>query len=1757
MAFAPIRRTDNSLLGTQEITGTPAGRENATPQQVQEWLQQRHQQPVAGKVFRNLNTHFLLDWAEIDIPDPAFHRRDQDLCLIAFPEVESPYKFPEYIYRYDDKPWASAEIPPSAEYIPPNPTFVIKPPLYDDNLTLINPDVEVRKIAEGSYTDIYLEDNPIGPNGMPSGSFVPKGTYGVRVYTTTDPSGMIPVKAVRPGAIYNQPAGQKLMCAPRHWLAEGYQNSVYGLDYTEVAPTGPQVAGQSAPAGTLLLMSSGRIPKYLEAMGIGPSNYQFDDDFWDWYKWNDGADEYRKAWYNMFQAHHLPRRGEGWAMLLSDVTGMSLGGNDGKVWIDPIYLDSISKINYHKIFRDVSHCYKVDKCNFATKTSDTTASNGKVFLIEEAGFRRNKYAQVSDGDIYCPYRQSEPEQGWKSTMERGQSWDRFCKYAGVPQRAVEYDGNYKVLLEKVLKPFRRDGIFHWVGWNNGVETANAKQESVEGGYKLVTLKPMNVNDYDMGQMANMLGYTVNYPVGTTLFFYKTSAPSEWPTSSNEDIAGYEEHKNSRLFAYLWQYVPSADGNTHVPERWLVELKDDYISPMYRVSEFEVFEPITGGENPFIRDKSKTGKNNGGLRPYLVRDKDTGLWKTSAEPYDINPNGFFNLEGGRVQLTGLNNNYASMFWNAQLPPVFVNVPSCLARGKVRAIGLPGEVIQRDTVMWKPPTVVKWDHIQEIYDRLFNPTIRAEEYPSAMEPSESGNGEKRKFEPNHILVGTFQDSVAGTGMVSNGDTPYSDIVLATDILHARNMTGPMIAYKLGTYIPSEQAEYFDDDVQDFATRQQEPHELTVQRFGYRIPPVYTFMTCHYNGTDLDQDVSYTMLLPPWENPWSGWVPEGEQGITIQADGSKANRIFRVHHPNGMRWWRDSGLLGAGVQYGQVKYPEQGYWGELGAKGHGLQQIGKAVLNMWRRYLPLDKEVVKAYLRLVPSNAHDIGNTMIQTYGGGRQWTIGNTPFYNLSFNSQEWENYTKLNAELASYGLVEYEYRLIWADEHPNEPFTYSEQKEFCKHLQFKKYIMGDFAFPFNKGPAESSDSAYHVTKPTGANDRLFFYQYDYEKTKTGQTLEDIRLRVSRGGSTPLEFLTSQRSYQWYNYYVPYFMRGMHSKTDLTGLGTRMDYDEGGDVNGPGTKGNFAGRTLGFGCSSGGAAKDWRVFDVTQVVQQSYLQDRMDVTYNPVIDLKLSEMGEPYNLSVTRPIPKSGYIALGEVPVNERVTYETSPNFYGILNGSISEWGNADPNSLNIAVINLKQVPPPRRVEGVAPGDDAQEVPNNRKLRDNCIIKRVAVTTSGSFDAGASEIPFLAVFGKPKKPTGARIGGWRLIAANSNPAGYCAIDHTFSNPVQFREIKIVTNLIVTSASVEGWITEDFLGQCPMTSPPIYETHRFSRAIIDKTMNKREGDFTLCYLEFPATKIYEVTICPVKDDPSPSTTGVKRLPRGTPAVKLTYIGVYNVGNKPRFTWAQDASGEWYITEGEYAYSPAMNAVILPVLEKWVDDEKKADLLSLGACISYVTGRGAKANLKIEASGTGPSWDVDPDSIVEITQRGIDLLSFPPTGGFYGQSLLPWSCTNPNELQGGYLQGDLPTHGNVPILENAFKVKNGENNAAWKSKCKGVLELYGEPDWPIEGGEFMAPAYVRETDPVTGELLSNNIVGLTGIDPYNRPNGGRKPFNLLIELSATDSNPDYSSDGPYRKKQVAYVPEFYIFLRERVSKKFGDTQWGLTLDQ
>lgn len=1784
-----VIRRDDLDLGLKLLTGEPEGGQNATEEQVQKWLNQRHKLKPGDRRFRNYQTHFLLDWTDPDIQEPLYTHRDLDLQLVAFPEVESPYKFVESVYKRNTKPLsASGWIPVGEEEYPAawdDDRFIVKPPLFNEDLELINKTVEIRKLSyqvplPSGITYNFYPDKSISTH------------FGIRLYSDSSPSGEIPVRCVTHGVIHNvtgsgeMKSGTKLMCAPVEWMQQQHPNRVYGRDMYQ---------------------------HLHDALGIGIELYQYDDPHWMWYYWGDDGDDYRQAFERMYQHDRIPTRGQGYAMTLEDVPGMSLGGNRGKIWIDPAYLNSVSKVNFHRMFREVNHCYKSDKCNYC-------GTGGQVYKIGDVtngGYNVNKYAGLDGSGRYCRYRQTSADVSWQSRYTDNLDWDYYCKYVGIPQRAYEYDRHYRDLINQILTHFRAEGIFYWTTRypNKFIEQATGAPN------RYIFMNSLEINNLDFGQYRyfgtynNLTNNATVIPPGQPIFYYTVGKPTA-QEGTPEYTQQLTAHKASRIFARIWQY----NDITSAFEMWLVELKDDYVSPIIRLTEFEVADDFEYGDNPFIKDKRYAGRNNGGYRDFMVKNPFTGQWEPSTEPYELAPDGFYNLEGGTVMISGTEHDimtdiYAIMAGqeSSSLPsPVYIDdVPPVVAQGRIKAWGHPGEVLTRNVVCWKQPVVVRWLHIQEIRDRLMSPTDRASDLPSIMTATTSGEppkmtGEKVIPQPNHILRGNVEGSglrkITGTGMVSNGDTPYSDIILVSDILHARNMVVPMLSYKLVPYLPNDYAEDFDDTIQCIMSRLTEPHHLTVQRYGYREPGIYCFMRNFKNGAIMLDDKFYTLYIPA-SIPLYGSLAENVIGDSPGGN----NRILRVFHPNGMKWWKDRGLLGAGIQWG-TPGPVEGYVANSVRfnEGNGFKQEGMAIVNLFRRNVPLDKEVVAAYLRLVPTFALEMGSSVVRTAGGGVQNTVGNSGFVNVDFEDPAYTEMLQRIDKSTFEGQVQYEAYIYWKEEYSRYhegdpqyvPFTYDEVAAFGEAYENTKFFMGEYNFEYQNNFFEDNNK-HKVTKPPGTGDREFFTwkRWDIEKTKDGNTLSDLVVSVGApnigGKETTAQLATGQRSMHWYKDVYTDLIRGLHSKTNVDGLNNRLDYDETGNIDSSGAGGAEpdSGRGYGFACSSGGWAKDWRVFDITDIVRLAYAQDRFDAKYYSVSDKTVSDH-ELMTLSALTYTDKVQ--ELNNATLADRVVYYSGQNTNELTNllvySDVSPSSEATGRSAdNVICIDLclKQLLKPKDANETS--DDIILPPTEDKFKKNYIVKKITIKVRGGIPYTPDpQLPqaeqvkmnpnFLLVLGKSHNPELGRVqSGWRYITSTKlEPANEnTEKEHIFEVPEgliqQYRFIRVITTAhAIKKLCIEGKYLRDDPRIAPITSPPLSEIHSSNSVIQERIHNSKYGApaYTLIPIKHPISKVYEVLIH--TNQAGSSNTKIRTALGG--CIKLDYGGEFTLANIPKFTWKFDAATQaYYIDSGKYMFSRAMNALVIPALSYYsLSDSAEtiiATLTDWDISIQYNSGRGSVARILIEAEKKGPMYDVDPEAICEITPAGVSKLVDPtalnPT--FYGShdQLIPYSVTNPCELQGGYVRGTMPETGHAFFAGSSIQTPKDLEVTAWKTKCKGIAHVYGECDVEIVSRvEFMAPAFVTHYDPVTGQPLSAGFRNTSGISgDTKRPNGGRKPasiyVNLMIGGSAFQNPSGNANDTVFRKKQVAFSPEVQVFLRERVDfMELGTTTWHLKFE-
>lgn len=247
------------------------------------------------------------------------------------------------------------------------------------------------------------------------------------------------------------------------------------------------------------------------------------------------------------------RRGTG--RYAFDSYDTTYGGVDTNFFGDRNLL-SIARFN-----RSVMPCYDPEKCNSAY---------GMTKMYK--GFVDGRPAGVG-GEEYCRY------------------YDNECPHSNVPRRAFEYDRNYVALLGTVRDRFRNQGGLY------GFENKLLEHKIADGVYCAIGPKGLySITTID------------NFPVqDQCIYFYYTKSVLA------------DDHLLSRLFAHITHYshegtvLKSALAEEQRPDGypdeipWLVELLDDYVSPVSFVQYIDNESGFFGGRSPEYKDMTKIGK----------------------------------------------------------------------------------------------------------------------------------------------------------------------------------------------------------------------------------------------------------------------------------------------------------------------------------------------------------------------------------------------------------------------------------------------------------------------------------------------------------------------------------------------------------------------------------------------------------------------------------------------------------------------------------------------------------------------------------------------------------------------------------------------------------------------------------------------------------------------------------------------------------------------------------------------------------------------------------------------------------------------------------------------------------------------------------------------------------------------------------------------------------------------------------------------
>lgn len=283
--------------------------------------------------------------------------------------------------------------------------------------------------------------------------------------------------------------------------------------------------------------------------------------------------------------------------------------------MDSVFFGFVNQINY-RILNNVQHCYRSDKCDPVILSTDPAK-----------GWRRGSFSGVdfSSSPLRMP-----GYPGYNETANFCRYGNSHCPMQNLDRRAVEYDANYRVMLEEILLPFRQWGIDAF---------DELSEVYIENGVVL-NITPSELKNHPNAMCAAaqiddgkpfLLGHYQPLVEDTSgqkwrvYFFYEfpRSDPHHVSASRTSDT----EEEVNRVYAHMIQFdadnnpcymntsgLPQAEKNTldamygdatKVP--WLVQLYSSYQKPIGNMLHTTNPRPMAGGRNPEYRDLTKRGR----------------------------------------------------------------------------------------------------------------------------------------------------------------------------------------------------------------------------------------------------------------------------------------------------------------------------------------------------------------------------------------------------------------------------------------------------------------------------------------------------------------------------------------------------------------------------------------------------------------------------------------------------------------------------------------------------------------------------------------------------------------------------------------------------------------------------------------------------------------------------------------------------------------------------------------------------------------------------------------------------------------------------------------------------------------------------------------------------------------------------------------------------------------------------------------------
>lgn len=1146
-----------------------------------------------GIIRKQSGVNMMLDWMEPYVNDYRYKYFDDDRIQYLFPEVESPWKFPDSIFYV-----SGVNINPSLDGHLIEPTYWLNTP------------------ADQPINSMFKITDPSLPE------------YGIRLGV----SGNYQAKSVSWGPEHNIDVGLSLMCAPFEWL--GRNSNEIGEEWE--LQGNPKVTS----SGTSYEGVNGRFPQDMYMPHGDPDPL-----------WNDGLDFERAEWKDKNRREAAIKRGSSdrflssWAdvrqgqqqsysnesgeieVISSDVgfAATEIEKLSGKYnytnserWFDPSRFNTINNQNYQRRMTKCLFCFKADKCNEnnnpVRKVSNTqeliedpTKASGSVGTT---GFIRNHIVDIKEDFVpndtlakiyansYCMYSTNvvfeknfasikQEDESLTSYLERNDNTSNVCQVNGAPRRTVEYDGHYRLLLEEILTPImetHHDSILQ-LHVNKGEQTLL----ELKWNEHLFKMEYVGL-DYQQNHLYKI--YVDSYPTNLVMGQYQFHYDE---LNENPKILFWVSIKWSHLFSRwlfskVWAYIWYASNHTDIQQRTLikrlVELKQDYGMFYGNATEARTSEDFTGG-NSDLRALPTIGDSLRGVYKELPEGSKNWLWFDS-------------------QYSLLSS------WNT-----YKDDSHARASGVLEIFGQPGEIIPNNFIAYKHPKMISWGKsktdqvtqtslgktrihyddyrneyfkeigdIDDLYYHLRYDDPRAEGaltfYPKGMGHGKGYYSHFLKIKEKNEAVNTANSEVIISDPLDISDKTIKenhnindrDIVLFSDIQHARNFTAPIFAYHLTSRVPYHNVVKPDFILHetDWGRRIQEPDSVMYQREYAPEPSILCFAK---NSNNRER--------------------------SIQARRSDFSPIELFWLPEGRVWWNKHGLLGVGKEFGED-------FGQL-FSGNQWSQSAVAVVNLWKRYLPHHMQIVKSYLWLEPVQEDVFAPISLR-----KGLVIPRfDPFQGVSILTDTSEKSLEIKEAKTNAGI----YTDIPGRQFGQYQIPIREAWDLVVEASHK--IMGEWSFPTrlpmqwaNKKSTQgwTEWDLNHKYLPISKQSELFIARGISVKIN-GQQVNSI------DPDNPSSF--AQRSEKWYPLMSLLYKDGSR----ITSQGSdyfsysrnsnKFDHLNNTRDAGEGNTGGMDPLGKAYGHSSGGGGrKSPYIYDITNQVRQSY-EDRIDVNYETVVDV----------------------------------------------------------------------------------------------------------------------------------------------------------------------------------------------------------------------------------------------------------------------------------------------------------------------------------------------------------------------------------------------------------------------------------------------------------------------------------------------------------------------------------------------------------------